>query len=457
MARRYGLYVIALIAAGVVARVALAGWLTNDYNLYLLPWYRFARAHGITALGTDFTNYTPFYSYLLLIAVRFDALAAPLVLIKAISLVFEIGNVLLGAALVRVCGGGPGAALVAAGLIWTAPTILYNGPAWAQADSIWTFFILLSVWLFARGRNGAAAFGVAFAVKAQALFLGPFVLGMLLRGDDGRMTWRRAAWLLAVPLVYGLVALPVLIAGRGIGDVATIYGRQAEFFRSLTMNAGSLWALPPRLPYTAGTIAGLGLGVVAALWFARVVAGSPRRDATFALLAAAASLLLMPFVLPKMHDRYFYAFEIAALVLACVNPRYIVFAVVAQVDGVLSYLAFDQGIILGVRMAAIGNAAMLFFILRELALAPAAAIFPRRAWIGYALVTAAGAAFLPFTRHGLTGPAGRGGYAVLLIAEAAAVVALLRASLGSIERGEDRPEPREHLGDLRVGHDQRRR
>jgi len=236
---------------------------------------------------------------------------------------------------VRTCGGGTPRALAAFALIWLAPTVLYNGPGWPQSDSIWTFFVLLSVWLFARGRNGTGAFGMAFAVKAQALFLGPFVLGMLLRRGT-----KQALWLVAVPVVYLLVAAPVRIAGRSVADVALVYGRQADFFHSLTMNAASVWALPPRLSYVSGTIvelvAAAAAAAAAALWLAYAIARNPRRDATFALLAAAASLLLMPFVLPKMHDRYFYAFEIMAIVLACVDSRYIAFAVIAQVDGILS-------------------------------------------------------------------------------------------------------------------------
>jgi Gpi18-like mannosyltransferase len=165
-------------------------------------------------------------------------------------------------------------------LIWLAPTVLYNGPGWAQSDSIWTFFVLLSVWLFARGRKGTGAFGMAVAVKAQALFLGPFVLGMLLRRGT-----KQALWLVAVPVVYLLVAAPVRIAGRSVADVALVDGRQADFFHSLTMNAASVWALPPRLPYVSGTIVGLAAALAAAaaaaaaaLWLAYTIARNPRRD-----------------------------------------------------------------------------------------------------------------------------------------------------------------------------------
>ena len=423
--RGIGQYAL-VVVLGLMLRAPLAGWFTHDYILYLLPWYQFARAHGLGALSVDFTNYAPFYSYLLIVIARFDGLASPLVLIKVLSLVFELANAVLGVVLVRTCGGDRMRQLAAFAFVWIAPTVLYNGAAWAQADSIWTSFILISIWMFARGGNGTPAFGMAFAGKAQALFLGPFVLGMLVRGGI-----LRAAWLLVVPVIYLIVAVPVLLAGRTVVDVALVYGRQAGFYHSLSMNGANLWALLPRVPYTAGTIAGLGLAVVAALWLARAIAMSPRRDAGYVVLAAAASLLLMPFLLPKMHDRYFYAFEVVAIVLACVDRRYIAFAVIAQVDGVLSYLAFDQGIMLGVRLASVGNAVMVFFLARDLVRAPGATAFPRLAWAGYAAVVGATALFLPWTIHGLPGPIWKGAYAVLIVATFAATILLLRRSLGS--------------------------
>ena len=72
------------IAAGLICRYAALDYKTADTSAYLLPWYDYARLHGVAALGHTFTNYTPFYSYLLLIATRFDGIAAPWYLIKAI-------------------------------------------------------------------------------------------------------------------------------------------------------------------------------------------------------------------------------------------------------------------------------------------------------------------------------------------------------------------------------------
>src|SRR5262249_40427433 len=57
---------------GLALRYLVREHATGDAVRYLIPWYAFARDHGVGGLGEAFTNYTPFYSYLLLIAAQFD-------------------------------------------------------------------------------------------------------------------------------------------------------------------------------------------------------------------------------------------------------------------------------------------------------------------------------------------------------------------------------------------------
>jgi Gpi18-like mannosyltransferase len=73
------------------------------------------------------------------------------------------------------------------------------------------------------------------------------------------------------------------------------------------------------------------------------------------VIAAAMSLLLTPFLLPQMHDRYFYAFEVMAIVVACLHPRLIPVALAAQLNGVLAYLAYYGTAASLLPLAALGN------------------------------------------------------------------------------------------------------
>jgi Gpi18-like mannosyltransferase len=356
------LLIAGALLAGLALRYAVRAHSTPDTFYYLMPWYWFVRRHSVAAsLGASFTNYTPFYSYVLLAAERLGRAVAPVTLMKAISAVFELGCAVMAGATVRAAGGKPPAAAAAFAGVWLAPTVIFNGALWGQADSLWAFFTLVSIWFFVRGRNGVPAFAAAFAVKAQGVFLGPFVLGMLTRRKIG---W---AWLAVIPAVYIGLALPVVIAGRPIGDVLAVYLSQAERFGDLSRNAANLWMLAPTLAYGVGAVAGLVLAAAAGLALAVLVARSRRDDGEAVLLAACASLLIMPYLLPKMHDRYFYGFELVAIALACVNPRYLVVALISQVDGVLSYLPYERTVPPGVvTPAVLCNGALAIFILFEL-------------------------------------------------------------------------------------------
>lgn len=382
----------AALLLGLGFRLAVWSHATSDANLYLKPWYAFAHEHGWKALGVGFTNYTPFYSYLLIAVTGFDGLAPPLLLVKAISFAFEFATAVLAYRFVLTATGSRGRASVALAAAWIAPSVLYDGALWGQADSIWTFFIVLSAYLFSTGRNGVLPFATAFAVKAQGVFLGPFALGMVLRQR------RSLLWFAAIPLVYLALALPTLLAGRPLGEVLRVYADQAGTFHQLSMNAANIWALAPGVPYALGVTAGLTAAAVAGLALAVLIARSRRTDIEFNTLAACLSLLIMPLLLPKMHDRYFYAFEMASIILACLNRRYLLVALAAQTSAVLSYIAFDQGIHVGLPVAAVQNLILAGFLVQSFARPNPKAPARRGEILAYVLASAALACLLPFCR-----------------------------------------------------------
>jgi Gpi18-like mannosyltransferase len=200
-----------------------------------------------------------------------------------------------------------------------------------------------------------------------------------------RIHW---AWLAAVPAVYLILAIPVLLAGRSVDSVLRVYLEQADTYHLLTMNAANIWVFASNTPYTMGVIAGLVLAGAAGLVLSIFIMRSERNGPEFMLLVACASLMLMPYLLPKMHDRYFYAFEITSIALACLNPRYLPFAVIAQVDGVLAYLGFEREIVMGLLPAALCNTFLGLYLVLDLWRGERGFRFPKIAWLGYALSTA---------------------------------------------------------------------
>ncbi len=338
---------------GIVLRVLPLGYETSDAAEFLLPWYAHALEHGIESLGHSFTNYTPFFTYLLIAATWFDGLAPPLALVKAISFVFEFGCAVLAARLVLAIDPRPKVSGLAFAAVWLAPSVLHNGAFWGQADAIWTFFILGSLLAFCRDRGalGVVLFAIALAVKAQAVFFGPVVLGLVL---GGRVRWR---WFAAIPAVYLALALPTVLSGRSLTSVARIYLDQGATFRRLSSNAANLWLFVPDWLYGPGVAVGIAIAALSGLALAIAIARAPELKPEALVLASALCLLLMPFVLPKMHERYFYAFEVVILVLACARPSLWPVAVMAQVTSLLAYLPFDGRGDLGLPVAALTNLA----------------------------------------------------------------------------------------------------
>jgi Gpi18-like mannosyltransferase len=340
----------ASLVAGLACRYAALDQVTGDTVQFLLPWYEFSRSHGLASLGQTFTNYTPFYSYLLLAVTKLHGLFEPWHLIKGISFVFEFGCAVLAARLVALGESRPHAPAVAFAAVWLAPTVLYNGAVWGQADALWTFFILLSVYLICRDKPGIGviAFAVGLSVKAQAIFLAPFIFALVLRR---KIHW---AWLAAIPATYFMVAAPAWLLGQSLLEILTVYFKQASTFQRLSMNAANMWLFVPNRFYELGVGLGLAISTAAGLAFSISVARVKAQfKAEHLVIAASISLLLMPFVLPKMHDRYFYAFEVMAIVLACLKPRFAVIAIAAQLNGVLAYLAYYG--VAWLSLAALGN------------------------------------------------------------------------------------------------------
>ena len=242
---------------GLAVRFAARDHIHPDSRAHLLPWYEFARAGGIDSLRSGFTNYAPFYSYLLLVATTLHGLFPPLLLIKGISFIFEFGCALVVFRLVSLGCSSPIRPAIAFAATWMAPSVLYNGALWGQADSIWTFFVLLTIYLICRERHFGAmlAFAMAVSVKLQAVFLGPLVFALVLRvvalDLAGVHTCSRYA-------DRHSDARARSAAERRAGDLL----RQAESFRSLSKDAANLWLFVP----TSSILLALPSDLFVAVW-----------------------------------------------------------------------------------------------------------------------------------------------------------------------------------------------
>ena len=289
---------------------------TGDMRHYLIPWLDTILARGqIGAFAEPFSNYTPPYLYLLALVSPLAGLFDSISLIKALSVGATLLLVLAVRHLLSVSECRRNVEIA----IWVAllPSVAVNAAGLGQCDAIWSAACVMAV-ASAISRKPVSMllwFGLGIAFKAQAIFLAPFIAQRLLSERISPFLWPLPV------LVYVVAMLPAALAGWPASDLITIYLRQAEWNPEFISNASNLWAAVQYGAPKAG-LAWLWLGFAAAaagsilfvLAFHRLK-GTPSNLVGLALLGA----MLLPFLLPKMHERFFFLADVLALAYAAIR------------------------------------------------------------------------------------------------------------------------------------------
>jgi Gpi18-like mannosyltransferase len=290
--------------------------LSGDTRDAVIPWLQTILTRGqIGAFAEPFSNYTPPYLYLLSLVSPLAGLLSELSVIKALSVAATLFLVLAVGHLLKVSGCNRNVEWA----IWVAllPSVAVNAAGFAQCDAIWSSACVMAV-ASAISRKPLAMliwFGIAVAFKAQAVFLAPFIAQRLFSERTPLMLW-------PVPgLVYVAAMLPAALAGWPFFDLMTVYLRQAEWNPAFISNASNLWAAVQYFAPTAG-LAWLRLGLIAAaagsvlfVFAFRRLEGTPVTLLGLALLSA----MLLPFLLPKMHERFFFLADVLAFAYAALR------------------------------------------------------------------------------------------------------------------------------------------
>jgi Gpi18-like mannosyltransferase len=322
------------LALAVALRVVLRAYEAPDYGFCLLPWYQKIATQGLGSLDYAFCNYPPLYLYLVALGTYLPV--PPLYWYKLISYAADFGCAYLAYRSVRLVATRRRAIAAALGVL-VCPTVLYNSGYLAQADMTYTVFLVLAAYLMARQAYFWAmlAVGVAFCFKLQAVF---FVIPLLALWVRGKVS---ALHLLAVPGAYLLSTIPNGLLGRSWLDLFTIYANQTTHFPSLSLNAPSVFALMEGHLYSPIAYVGIfmAMGLVFFMGYlvmARPVELSPPVIMSLALI----STLGVPYLLPSMHERYFFAADVFAVLYAFCYPRRFWVPLVMVFCSFMSYNAY---------------------------------------------------------------------------------------------------------------------
>lgn len=325
-----------LFSLGLLLRALFLPAKTLDMDSYLL-WYNYILENGFGSIGSDYFGYNPPFIYLLALTTLTRSFLHPIIAIKLIPLAFDILSAALVYRIVRVQQPEGTSPLLAALIFWVAPTIMINSAFWGQTDSLYTSFLLLTVLLLLKERPMPAffAFGLAFAIKAQAVLLAPF-LGILF--FKKRIPFKA---FLIFPFVYAASFIPAILAGRPIATLFSTYGVQTETFASASKNAANPYFFVNEQGYQIALYTGLVIAAILLLVWVMMY-GFKKYEITKSnlILTALTSLAIVPYLLPKMHDRYFYPADVFSIILVFFFPKFWFVPVAYQTMSFLSYLPY---------------------------------------------------------------------------------------------------------------------
>ena len=181
---------------------------------------------------------------------------------------------------------------------------------------------------------------MSFAFKLQAVFLMPLWIVIWI--------WKKHKlyWAVLFPVTYIAMMLPALLKGRSFSEVLFFYIKQADTVGSaLNYNAPSLTALMKNTAGSEELSRCLVVLAFTAMIMLVVIGALLRKSLTtkqFLVLSVMMGIVI-PFFLPHMHDRYFYAADVLSLILAVCEPGLIPVALGIQFGSLICYLGYING------------------------------------------------------------------------------------------------------------------
>jgi len=181
--------------------------------------------------------------------------------------------------------------------------------------------------------------GLAFSIKLQTIFIAPMLIVFLFTKKINI----KHIWVLPVTFLATLV--PALIAGRSFMQTISIYSAQTDSYPSMVLNTPNIYALLNNVKFENFNFAAImlaGIATVSLLYFLYINREKIATDADYVSIAFA-FVLLIPMLLPRMHERYFFMADVLSVVLVFFNKKRWYFAPIIILGSYMTYARFLLG------------------------------------------------------------------------------------------------------------------
>ena len=265
---------------------------------------------------------------------------SPLILIKTLSVIFDVILAIYSSKLVyEFIKSNKNAILISDicfGVILFLPTVFMNSAVWAQCDSIYTTFIIMSLYYLKKDKVLASfiLLGIAFAFKLQFIFILPIYILLYFKRDDISILH-----FIIIPVVNVLMCLPAIIMGRRIKDCLLIYFSQTGTYNSLTLNYPNLYSLFGEVFQNQSKVLVLfTIAIIGMISFYLFYRKAKINDNIIKI--GLMLVMITVYFLPRMHERYGFLAEILAVIYVFIYRQKFSLPVILQLSALSGYFMF---------------------------------------------------------------------------------------------------------------------
>lgn len=312
--------------------------LTPDLKNYVFHWYKDASRHGLAFIKHTQSDYPPLYLYLIWLFTYFHL--KEIVVIKGFSILFNFLTArMILIWLTKKYGQASWIPVLGYAAMLFLPTAFLNSVMWGQCDIIYTFFCLVALYRLSTSETpwqiifSLIIYSIGISFKLHPIFIFP-VFWLVLK-----IKRIPIYYLLIIPFIYLLLMTPALIVGR---DFKSLVALTYMAYPQMTRGAPSVYAFLSNLNFhyaILGNIIALIVIVAVSLRFKKDFYGIGLSGEVILKLAMF-FCLLVPFLLPQMHERYFFMADILSVLCAFYFPGYFKVMLCVQTASLISYFPF---------------------------------------------------------------------------------------------------------------------
>ena len=333
------LFLTAILLLAIVARYFAYNYKSDDYEAFLKPWYdKIIELGKIKSLKYKIGDYN--VPYMFILAIFSYIPISPLILIKTLSVIFDVILAIYSSKLVyEFIKSNKNAILISDicfGVILFLPTVFMNSAVWAQCDSIYVTFVIMSLYYLKKDKvlTSFILLGIAFAFKLQFIFILPIYILLYFKRNDISILH-----FIIIPIVNVLMCLPAIIMGRGIKDCLLIYFSQTGTYKSLTLNYPNLYSLFGEVfQNQSKVLVLLTIAIIGMISFYLVYRKVKINDNVIKIGLMLA--LITVYFLPRMHERYGFLVEILSIIYVFIYKKDFSLPVILQLSALSGYFMF---------------------------------------------------------------------------------------------------------------------